>query len=116
MLPDRKLGSARPSASTWIAPADRRHGSDRVEVNAEAVVVWSHAPGVPVRYRALDISPGGMRVRSTLPLREGMIGTLLSLLPGGAAPNQAFQVVWCKRCNDESGALSGYEAGLRFQR
>ena len=116
MLPDRKLGSSRPSNATWIAPADRRDGTDRVEVSGEAVVVWSHAPGVPVRYRTLDLSAGGMRIRSTLPLREGMIGSLLSLLPGGATPNQPFQVVWCKRCNDESGALSGYEAGLRFQR
>ncbi len=113
MLPDRKLGKA--SQNAWGAGTDRRWGSDRERTAAEAVVVWSHSPATPIRYKVLDISEGGLRIHSPLPLREGATGQLVSLLPSGSCMNREYQVVWCRKSSaDDAVALGGYEAGLRF--
>ena len=113
MLPDRKLGSA--GQNNWGASTDRRWGSDRERSDAEAVVIWAHSQATPIRYRLLDASEGGLRIHSSLPLREGASGNVVSLLPSGTCMNREFQVVWCRKCAaSDTAAPGGYEAGLRF--
>jgi hypothetical protein len=112
MLPDRKLGARNRTASAWNLAKDRRPATARVAVTGELLVAWSHAAESPIRYVVLDMSEGGARIASTLPLREGMTGTVLSLLPSGTPIQRKFQLMWCR---PGTGPASGYEAGLRFE-
>lgn len=108
MLPHRKLGSAHGLHAQWLAPTERRYNNGRVPMNGEVLIVWSHAKDSPLRYRILDISEGGMRIHSLLPLHEGMTGVALSILPSATALNRDFQIMWCRRGGN------AYEAGVRF--
>lgn len=108
MLPQRKLGSALGPNAQWLKPSERRFNNGRVPVNGEVLIAWSHAKDAPLRYRILDISEGGMRIHSLLPLHEGMTGVALSLLPSATALNRNFQIMWCRRGG------TAYEAGVRF--
>ena len=113
MLPHRKLGSSSGLNPKWLAPSERRLANGRVPTNGEVLITWSHAKDSPLRYRLLDISEGGMRIQSLLPVHEGMVGVALSLLPTATALNRNFQIMWCRRCTCEGGG-SAYEAGARF--
>lgn len=108
MLPKRKLGSAHGPHAHWLKPSERRYNNGRVPLAGEVLVAWSHAKDSPLRYRLLDISEGGMRIHSLLPLHEGMTGIAISLLPNATALNRYFQIAWCRRSDN------AYEAGVRF--
>ena len=106
------------SASTKLTDAqnyERLRTHQREATSLEVLVAWSHAPKTPIRYRALDVSAGGMRIRSMLPIREGMIGAVLSTVPRSSTPNRSFQVMWCKKVPMDDGSGVAYEAGLRFE-
>ncbi|MHC4247289.1 MAG: hypothetical protein ACYSUU_10860, partial [Planctomycetota bacterium] len=53
--------------------ADRRE-ADRESISVEVVLAWHFNPDQPVRYRSVDLSDTGIRVRSSTPLLEGMTG------------------------------------------
>lgn len=108
MLPQRKLGSALGPNAQWLKPSERRTNNGRAPMSGEVLIAWSHAKDSPLRYRLLDISEGGMRIHSLLPLHEGMTGIALSLLPSATSLNRDFQIMWCRRSG------TAYEAGIRF--
>jgi hypothetical protein len=91
------------------ATSDRRE-SLRARCLAEATVCWQDNPFIVCRYPAEDVSDGGMRIRSALPMLEGSVGRALKLLPSGRDLERAVMVIWCRR-DDES---NRYEIGLRF--
>ncbi|MBL9120786.1 MAG: PilZ domain-containing protein [Phycisphaerae bacterium] len=113
MLPHRKLGASNGPNAKWLSPSERRFNNGRVPTHGEVLIAWSHAKDSPLRYRLLDISEGGMRIHSLLPVHEGMTGVALSLLPSATALNRSFQIMWCRRCAQEGGGTA-YEAGVRF--
>jgi c-di-GMP-binding flagellar brake protein YcgR len=115
MESDRKLIEATSGLTQQGggSPRDRRVDS-REASDIEVLVAWAHAPRTPVRYRAIDISSGGMRIRSMLPIAEGAQGNILSSMPHAALPNRSFQAVWCRKATTDDGSGMVYEAGLRF--
>ncbi|MHC4129361.1 MAG: PilZ domain-containing protein [Planctomycetota bacterium] len=104
MLHDPLLGPDRQTSS------DERRRSARAPVQAELVVLWHHDPGTPVRYPVLDIGDGGARIRSTTPLRKGMSGTAVKLLPRGEQIHRMCTVLWSRPPQ----ADGSFEIGLRF--
>lgn len=80
--------------SNLDAEALNRRSSERVLNTSELVVLWHHDPEMPVRYRVLDISEGGYRISSSLPMLQGMTGVALRLLPQGKPVNKVVMVVW----------------------
>jgi hypothetical protein len=114
MLPDRKLGNVSASRVDAHLNDERRWKTDRSDVGYEVLVRWNGVNATPVRYRALDVSDGGMRIKSMLPLREGAMGTVLSTLPHSALVNRAFTIVWCRKSSEVDRNGVAFEAGLRF--
>jgi len=105
MLHDPLLSGADRQSSS-----DERRRSARTTVQAELVVLWHHDPGTPVRYPVLDIGDGGARIRSATPLRKGMSGTAVKLLPRGDTIHRMCTVSW-SRPQETDGP---FEIGLRF--
>lgn len=77
---------------------------------SELIVLWHHEPEMPVRYRMLDSSAGGVRLRSSLPMLTGMTGHAVRMLPCGTTLEKPMMVVWVREARDGH----GYELGLRF--
>ncbi len=75
------------------------------------MIQWHHDPGTPVRYAVLNLSEGGMRIMSELPLIKGMSGTAVKLVPAGEELHKMCTVSWVK----SAGAGKGpFEVGLKF--
>ncbi|MHC5002748.1 MAG: PilZ domain-containing protein [Planctomycetota bacterium] len=91
-----------------VGTSDRRRG-DRLPLPAEITLFWHHDPDCTMRYRVLDASDGGFRLRSTTPMLEGMTGTVLRLLPEGTPVDRSVCIAWC-RPDEPQG---GYQVGLR---
>lgn len=98
---------ARVSGQSMLA---ERRQSQRDEFPAELVVKWHHEPEFPVRYEVIDSSEGGFRIRSSMPMLEGMTGIALNLLPEGTPVNRTVMIIWTGPC--ASGA--GSEFGINF--
>lgn len=81
----------------------------RVPCPAEVTLIWHHNPSSVIRYRVLDVSDGGLRLRSSVPLIDGTTGMVLRMLPEGTSIEKPVMVVWSH--NAEQG---GYEIGLRY--
>ena len=97
-----------------LSQADLAAGHDlrqapRVPCPAEITLVWHHSPGTLVRYRVLDVSDGGLRLRSSVPLLEGTTGMVMRLLPEGTAIEKPVMVVWSKPAKE-----GGYAIGVRY--
>ncbi len=92
------------------SPSDERRRSARTAVRAELVVLWHHDPKTPVRYPVLDIGDGGARIRSATPLRRGLSGTAVKLLPKGKPIHRMCTVSWTR----PPPADGPFEIGLRF--
>lgn len=88
---------------------DRRKG-DRVPYPAELVLAWMHDLDTPVRYRIVDVSDGGFRIRTTAPVIEGTTGMAMRLLPEGTPINKSVMVVWVS----PPGENGERDAGLRY--
>lgn len=88
---------------------ERRH-SPRVAFPAELVVRWHHEQELSIRYEVIDSSEGGFRIRSSMPMLEGMTGIALKLLPEGTPVNRTVMIVWI----GPSTASGGSEFGLNF--
>ncbi len=89
-----------------------RRDSDRTPVSVEVLMAWHFNPDQPVRYRSVDLSETGIRIRSATPILEGMTGILKTVLPEGRHVDRPVMVVWVRPTGDASS--SGFEAGLRF--
>ncbi|RPG13976.1 MAG: PilZ domain-containing protein [Phycisphaera sp. TMED9] len=109
MLDESMFQNDSPDSNRGTSDLNRRE-SARNAVSVEVVMAWHFNPDQPVRYRSVDLSETGMRLRSSTPLLEGMTGTLRSVLPEGRRLDRSVMVVWSR----PSGTGSGYEAGLRF--
>lgn len=108
MLHDRVMGQIRKVRAT-ADPSERRDG-DRLPFPAELVLVWNHDLDHPIRFRVIDAGDGGYRIRSSLPVIEGMTGMVLRLLPSrGQQLDQPVMVVWSHPGEDGD----GFEVGLR---
>lgn len=88
--------------------SDRRR-KPRVPYPAELVLAWHCSMSDLTRYRIIDVSDGGFRIRSSTPLPGGMTGTVLRILPEGHQVAAAVMVVWCR----ESRQRGEYDVGLR---
>ncbi len=86
-----------------------RRQSARAACPGEVVMCWLHDPDTPLRLRLIDVSNGGYRLSSTLPVLPGTIGIILRLLPEGTTLDDSVMVVWSHRVDD--GPM--YEIGLR---
>lgn len=92
---------------------DDRRASRRtahVSSRTELLVLWHHDPEMPVRYRVLDSSTGGFRLRSSLPMLTGMTGHAVRILPHGTTLEKPIMIVWMNPARDGV----GFELGLRF--
>jgi len=81
----------------------------RVPCPAEITVVWHHNPSTVVRYRVLDASDGGLRLRSFVPLLEGTTGMVMRMLPEGTPIEKPVMVVWSKPAEQ-----GGFALGVRY--
>jgi hypothetical protein len=109
MLDESMFQNDAPDSDQGTSDLNRRE-STRNAVSVEVVMAWHFNPDQPVRYRSVDLSETGMRLRSSTPLLEGMTGTLRSVLPEGRRLDRSVMVIWSR----PAGTGSGYEAGLRF--
>jgi hypothetical protein len=109
MLDESMFKKDLPDSDRGTSDLNRREAT-RNAVSVEVVLAWHFNPDQPVRYRSVDLSESGMRLRSSTPLLEGMTGTLRSVLPEGRKLDRSVMVVWSR----PNGTSSGYEAGLRF--
>lgn len=107
MLNDSMIG--RKISSTPTSVDDRRQ-AERTAAEVELLICWHFQPDDKVRYRSLDLSETGLRIRSSTPLLEGMTGVLVSTLPEGKRVDRAVMVVWSRSSRDGL----GHEAGLRY--
>lgn len=88
---------------------DSRRDSERTPMIGEIVLVWHHDAHTPLRFQILDASDHGMRIRSTMPLRAGMTGTVIRVLPEGSVVNEPVVVAWsAPRKNND-----GFDIGLQ---
>lgn len=92
---------------------ERRNSARRLVSESDLVVVWHHEGRTPVRYSVLDVSEGGARVLSSMPLVKGMSGSAVKLLPGGTAIMRPCQVSWMRPAS-AGGSKLAYEVGLTF--
>jgi len=99
----REESFERPTAS------GERRRAHRSPIRGEVVVQWIHDPSELVRYRVLDRSETGLRLRLAVPIAVGLSGRALTILPEGASLGEAFVVAWCR-----PDAEGGYEAGVRY--
>ena len=111
MLDDSIMRKNLVEPTDQSSDADRRE-ADRESISVEVVLAWHFNPDQPVRYRSVDLSDTGIRVRSSTPLLEGMTGTLKTILPEGRHLDRPVMVVWARPGGDDH--HSGFEAGLRF--
>ncbi len=98
---------ARVSGQPMLA---ERRRSQRDAFPAELVVKWHHEPEMPIRYEVIDSSEGGFRIRSSMPMLEGMTGIALKLLPEGTRVNRTVMIIWVGPCATGGGS----EFGLNF--
>jgi hypothetical protein len=69
---------------------------------------------VLVRYETLDLSEGGMRIRSSCALLEGMTGRVRLSLPDSPTIDRPAMVAWSRACYDREGRIDHFEAGIRL--
>src|SRR6185503_10843872 len=104
MLHDQVLSH---SGAPLDAAIDDRRESPRVPFPAEVSLVWHHDFALIHRYRMVDASDGGFRIRSSIPVLEGTTGMVLRLLPKGEKIERSIMVAWCRPDASEGGYLLG---------
>ncbi len=82
----------------------------RTSSPAELVLIWHHDPQTPIRYQVIDAHENGVRIRTTVPMVEGMVGRALKMIPQGRSVDRSVMVVWVGPRN----ASGEHEAGLRY--
>jgi len=110
MLHDGMMDRYRPVAGRRSDRAE-----PRVPFPGELLLSWLHDMNTRIRYRIVDASDHGFRIRTSLPLAEGMTGIAMKLLPEGTLIDRAVWVMWSNRVRDHSDPGPHFEAGLRLQ-
>ena len=90
---------------------DDRRTTHREPAESELFISWHHHPSQAVRYRLINESSGGCLIQSSVPLIEGMTGTVTGRLPGDttrASTTASVLVAWTRHT---SGA---WHIGLRY--
>ncbi|MBG79594.1 MAG: hypothetical protein CMJ39_02645 [Phycisphaerae bacterium] len=90
---------------------DDRRTTSREPAESELFISWHHHPSQAVRYRLINESSGGCLIQSSVPLIEGMTGTVTGRLPGDttrACTTASVLVAWTRHT---SGA---WHIGLRY--
>lgn len=95
------------------ALAEERRGDERVAVACTVTVCWHHEPDRSSTYEGLDLSEGGLRIRSATLLPEGMTGRA-AFEVGSVIFNNAAVISWCRAIRDSGGRIDHWEAGLRL--
>ena len=89
---------------------DERRQSARTPSQCELLVLWHHDPSTTVRYAVVDLSEGGVRIRTSTPPVQGMTGIAVRMLPEGTQLNRPVMVAWAGPASNEG----SFDAGLRF--
>ena len=100
------------SQDDLAAGLDHRQ-TQRVPCPAEVTLIWHHDASHVVRYRVMDVSDGGLRLRSSVPMLEGTTGMVLRMLPEGTPIEKPVMLVWSRPRNGDAD-IGGYEIGLRY--
>ena len=104
----------RPSvrrASAFLESLERRDRG-RTDEPRELRMFWHHDPSRVCRYVTIDVSTTGARLRTELPLPEGMTGVVMDLGDESVPFERVAMVVWSRSVRD--GDSSHHEAGIRF--
>ncbi len=101
-----------PESRAIDAANAERRGAARDEFPAEVVVLWHHQPWASIRYQMVDLSEGGLRLRSNLPFVEGSSATFVRILPEGTRLGRSGMVAWSRRVPYDGRPV--FEAGFRF--
>jgi hypothetical protein len=96
------------------ALAEDRRDRGRMAIVTDVLVRWHHDPNKQVRYETLDLSEGGMRIRSSCALLEGMTGRVRLSLPDSPTIDRPAMVAWSRACYDREGRIDHFEAGIRL--
>jgi hypothetical protein len=88
---------------------DRRNRTRR-DLSTEIVVRWHGDPTTPIRYRTADCSATGLRFESSIPILEGMTGSLHAMVPSDDLVDSNIMVAWSRPRRDGH----GYDVGARY--
>lgn len=86
---------------------DRRRNSRKC-TERELLISWHHDPGQGVRYGLINESQGGCLIISSVPLVDGMTGTVLARIPAQGHCSASVVVAWSRHVKDR------WHVGLRF--
>jgi len=106
------LRSLRKAMAETLAEDRRDRG--RTAITTGVLVRWHHDPNKQVSYETLDVSEGGIRIRSTCVLLEGMTGRVRLSLPDTPTIDRPAMVAWCRACYDREGRIDHFEGGIRL--
>ena len=90
---------------------DDRRTTSREPARSEVLISWHHHPSEAVRYRLINESTGGCLIQSSVPLIEGMTGTVTGRLPSDtsrASTTVSVLVAWTRH------ASGAWHIGLRY--
>ena len=87
---------------------DSRRLNPRIKSDREVLIAWHHAPDQGVRYGVVNESQGGCLITSSVPLIEGMTGTVLGRIPSKGHRYSTLIVAWSRAVEDS------WHVGLRY--
>jgi PilZ domain len=102
----------RQEAARGLEAVERRR-EVRLPFPAELLVAWFNDMRTQVRYRVIDASERGFRLRTSIPLLEGMTGVALKMLPEGQQIDKTVSVAWIRAVAATAEMPAHHEAGLR---
>ncbi len=94
---------------------DERRKSQRLKIPLKIHCKWSQKTKVLQEILSQDISGGGMRIKTSKPLKEGFHLKTLLYFPNASKPvHVTSEVVWCKR-KKKAGNIY-YDVGVKHLR
>lgn len=90
-----------------ISAGERREEA-RAPCPGEVVMFWLHDPEMRIRFKLVDVSDGGFRIRSVAPVLKGTTGVVSRLLPEGTPIDRMVSVAWTQQGEDGT-----WDIGLR---
>ena len=90
------------------APVEERRECTRQATERELLITWHHDPSQGVRYGLVNESLGGCLIVSSVPLIDGMTGTVLARIPSKGHRSSSVVVAWSRQVNGR------WHVGLRF--
>ena len=87
---------------------DDRRANERRPGQSEVLISWHHDPGQGVRYALVNEGPSGCLITSSVPLVDGMTGTVLGTIPETGCHSASVLVAWCRHVGGR------WHVGLRY--